>query len=105
MNAFHLGDIYGGDAQHVPDVLWLEGCGRRGYIVLTLDENVRRNAEEWDKLQQYGTKVFTVTARRPSESTIGLYVGRQIPNILNRDERPGPAYWRLRGDDVYRVIP
>ncbi len=105
VNAFHLGDIYGNDGAHVPDVVWLQDCGQRGYVILTLDDRVRRNAGEWMVLQSAGAKVFTLTARNPSESTIGLYVGRQLKNVLRRGQMPGPAYWRLQGDHVARLLP
>lgn len=105
INAHHLGDIYGDDGAQVPDVIWLRDCGARGYLVLTLDDRIRTNTGEWQVLQQAGTRVFTITARNPSESTKGLYVGRQLENVLRRSQRDGPAYWRLAGQDIRRILP
>lgn len=104
VNAYHLGDIYPDDGAAVADVTWLEDAGQRGYLVLTLDSRVRHNSLEWETLLSNNTRVFTLTKRDPTEALKGLVVGRQLPNIIRRGNRPGPCFWRVQGETVTRIV-
>lgn len=105
VNAYHIGDIYPNDAKHTEDTEWIADAGERGYIVLTRDLRVQRNSIEFHAVQEYGAKVFAMTAKDAPADVIGLYFGRQLPNIIRRGLRPGPAFWRIRGkEDPTRIL-
>lgn len=99
VNAFHLGDVYPDDGKYVEDTEWIADAGRHGYIVLTRDLRVQRNTLEFHAIQEYGAKVFAITAKQAAKEVVGLYFGRQMPNIVRRGKRPGPAFWRIRGNE------
>jgi len=105
-NTHHIGDIYPNDAEDTPDTEWIKDAGERGYVVLTRDIMVEKNSLEFRQIQEYKAKVFTLTAKNATKDTMGLYIGRQIQNILRRGKREGPAFWSIRGsDDPRRAIP
>lgn len=106
VNAYHLGEVYPRGGKEVPDTEWIKDAGEKGYIVFTRDIRVQRNTIEFQAIQEHRAKVFAITARQASKETIGLYFGRQMPNIVRRGLSPGPALWRVRGDlDTVRVLP
>lgn len=96
-NAYHLSDVYPDGGEQTEDLEWIKDAGEMGYVVLTRDRRVEKNSLEYQLIEKYGAKVFTITARSASKDTIGLYFGRQLHNILRRAKRSGPAFWSVRG--------
>lgn len=104
-DAKHLRDVYPDDGQWVPDLEWIEDAGNKEWIVLTRDLRLRDREDEFAALQEWGAKIFTITARNATKLHIGMLFGRQLPNIIRRGRKPGPAFWRIRGEQpVGRII-
>jgi hypothetical protein len=55
--------VYGpGAEERVADEVWLERAGREGWVVLTKDERIRRNAPELSAVEEHRVKVFYLSA-------------------------------------------
>lgn len=64
-----------------PDTEWLPEVGRRGWIVLTKDHEIRRNPLERDALLAAGTKTFVLTSGQLSGTEMAEILVKQLPKI------------------------
>jgi hypothetical protein len=54
-------EVYSDRDEQVPDVEWLELCGREGWPVLTKDRSLRYRPAEIAVLRRFGVRAFVVT--------------------------------------------
>lgn len=54
-------EVYGNRDEEVPDLEWLELCGRDGLPVLTKDRRLRHRPVEIDAIRRLGVKAFVLT--------------------------------------------
>jgi hypothetical protein len=72
-----LAEHYGIPADEiVADTTWLAEVGRRGWVALMKDENIRRNDAERMAVKQYAVRCFCLTR----QSLTGQGYGRPFPS-------------------------
>lgn len=84
---------------------WLTGCGRRGWVALTRDQNIRRRALERRAIHRAGAAVFVFTAREASAKDTADSVARLLQrfvNIATSESRPFVRSFGL-GNTIGRV--
>lgn len=54
-------EIYGERDEEIPDVEWLERCGREGWIVLTMDRRIRYRRTEIAAIRRFRVKAFALS--------------------------------------------
>lgn len=78
-------------AQNTPDVTWLEEVGRRGWVVLTKDKNIRANELERVTLIQAKVACFMLGRGDLAGPTMGATFVQALPRMrkaLRRFEIP-----------------
>ncbi len=88
-------------ADDAPDVEWLGEAGRRGWVVLTKDKAVRRNALELAAIRAAAVACFSLGAGNlKSEQMAQAFVSarRRMEKVLRRFDPPMTASVTLTGD-------
>lgn len=65
--------------QNTLDTVWLTEVGRRGWLVLTLDQNIRYNALEKQALLSSGVGSFVLIAKNFSGQRIADCIVKALP--------------------------
>lgn len=65
------------------DEIWLRDCGRRGWIVLTRDQRIRRRILEREAIRQSGAAVFALTAGEATAAETAEVVVRLLVKFAN----------------------
>ncbi len=76
---------------NAPDYLWLQECGRKNWVVLAKDRNIKRNPLERQALFNAGLAAFFLTkADMTGEDTaVAIIKGlTRIANLLEGERRP-----------------
>jgi predicted nuclease of predicted toxin-antitoxin system len=68
-------------ADDAPDVEWLAEAGRRGWVVLTKDDAIRRNPLERRALLTANVRAFILTSQNMSGPDMAGLVVRFLPTI------------------------
>ena len=101
-----MDSVYGEkQAQRLPDEVWLRDAGKKGWIVLTKDDAIRRRPSERDALTDAGVRVFCLTSAqlRGAEQT-----GRFVDNrhrIIRQARKPGPYIYGVYEHGIRRLWP
>lgn len=90
-----IGAVYPNDGHGVPDIDWIEQCGRRDVPVLTRNPQIPWIVEELDTVKAYDTKLFVLQDTEMTAVQTALVVGRHYFNITNRASQPGGCCWEL----------
>jgi len=78
-------------ADDAPDIEWLSEAGRRGWIVLTKDKSVRRNALEFETIRVSKVTCFSLgQGNLTAEQMVRAFVvaRRRMERVLRRFEPP-----------------
>ena len=79
----------------VPDVKWLPAVGRRHWILLTKDKDIRRRPLEIDAILNSGVRAFVLTAADlPREEQAAIFL-RAMPKIQRICRQPGPFIYNI----------
>jgi predicted nuclease of predicted toxin-antitoxin system len=65
------------------DTVWLEECGRRGWIVLTKDRNIRYNLVERQALLDSGVAAFVLTSGQMNGAEMAHAYIKALPKITS----------------------
>lgn len=92
-------------AQRLSDREWLRDAGRRGWIVLTKDDAIRRRPAERDALTEAGVRVFCLTTAqlRGAEQAARFVENRH--RILRQARKPGPYIYGVYAGHIARLWP
>lgn len=104
-NVEHAGSAFASSTQ---DHVWLEGCGKQGWIVLNRDERIRYRRLEIEALRDHGVAAFcftggNVTADETADIIVPLiqkFVNMSISEpkpflyTFGRSARPNPVKLR-----------
>lgn len=71
-------DHFPADAQ---DEIWLQSVGKRGWIVLTKDRNIRYRTREFNALMAHGVRAFVLTAGDLSGDEMAAVFVSALPKI------------------------
>jgi hypothetical protein len=101
-----MAEVYGEQAgQRLKDEFWLEGIGRRGWIVLMKDDAIRRRPAEREALIASAVRAFCLTNAqlRGAEQAERLVTNRH--RILAQARQPGPYIYGVYADRIARLWP
>lgn len=74
------------------DQRWLEECGRRGWVVLTKDRNIRYNLVERRALLNAGVAAFVLTSGNMSGADMASAFVKALPRIARFLRKYTPPY-------------
>lgn len=91
-------------APDAADVDWIAEVGRRGWVVLTRDQNIGRRPNEVAAVREAGIHLFALTSGNLSAAETAQLVVRAWPAIQRAvAANTPPALWSVtRGADVRR---
>jgi hypothetical protein len=92
-------------AVDAPDVEWLREVGNRGWIVLSKDVRIRRDAFEREALRSSGVKAFFLTQQGLSGQEMAQIFLNGLQSMVARAARqPGPFVYTLSRDGVFARV-
>lgn len=103
-NVVHLQDIFEPDAK---DAAWLPVIGEKGYILVTRDEEIRREPSELAALQRHGVGVFFLGGKGLNRCKLIQQLVRNWPRMkeLASSERRPFAFRVPPNGTNYSKIP
>jgi hypothetical protein len=98
----HL-DYFRGD---MPDTEWIPEVSRRGWVLITKDQNIRRNPLERAAYQAAKLRGFVATGKDMNAKELGELLIRCLPGMVRRAAgRPGPLLFTIsRGGTFTKLI-
>jgi hypothetical protein len=88
-----------------PDETWLEEVGRRGWIVLTKDKQIRYRKNELAAAQAANVRLFVLTAGQLCGDDIGKAFVVALPRILLVTAKTDPPFVaRVTGSGSVRLL-
>lgn len=82
--------------QDAPDVDWLTDVGKRGWIVLSKDERIRRNRVERAALQAAGLRAFFLTQQNITGPEMAALFTSVLRGMVNRAKmQPAPFLYTI----------
>lgn len=82
--------------QAAPDVEWIPEVGRRNWVLITKDANIRRNPLERAAYETARLRGFVVTGKDMNGQELANLLARQLPGMVRRAAgRPGPLLFTL----------
>jgi hypothetical protein len=93
-----MADVYpGGEDERVVDARWIADADAAGWVALTKDERISRNAQEQDALVRSALRVFAIANQHLTGPEMAAYLTTNINRIVQRSRKRGPFV-----DVVYR---
>lgn len=97
----HL-DHFRGDA---PDTEWIPVVGRKGWVLITKDQNIRRNPLERAAYAAAKLRGFVATGKDMSGPELGDLLVRCLPGIARRAyNRQGPLLFAISRAGVFSKL-
>lgn len=97
----HL-DHFKGDA---PDPEWIPEIGRREWVLITKDQNIRRNPLERAAYAAAKLRGFIVTGKDMSGAELGELLVRCLDGLTRRaHKRPGPLLFAISKGGVFSKL-
>ena len=94
----HL-DHFKGDA---PDLEWIPEIGRRNWVLITKDQNIRRNPLERAAYASAKLRGFVATGKDMSGPDLGELLVRCLTGMVRRaHNRPGPLLFAISRNGVF----
>lgn len=91
--------------ENATDVDWITGAGQRDWIVLSKDEQIRRDPLERDAIKQARVKAFFLTQQGLSGPEMGEIFVRALPGMVRRATRqPGPFIFTVSRSGVFSRV-
>lgn len=89
-----------------PDTEWLPEVGRRGWVLVTKDQNIRRNPLERAAYESARIRGFVVTGKDMGGKELGELLVRCLSGMLRRTAgRTGPLLFTIsRGGTFTKLI-
>ena len=91
--------------QEVPDVEWLELCGREGWVVLTMDRRIRYRRAEIAALRRHRVKAFALTGGNLKALDQAQRFIDNTARIQAACAEAGPFVYAVHADRIVRVFP
>jgi PIN like domain len=89
----------------VPDVEWLELCGRRGLPVLSKDRRLRYRPAEIEAIRRFGVRAFLLTSGSLLAAEQAKRFDRNREDIERECSATGPAVYAVQPLRIVRVFP
>lgn len=92
-------------AQSAPDIEWIPEVGRRDWVLITKDQNIRRNPLERAAYQNANLRGFVVTANELSGLELAQLLVRSLPGMTRRAAgRRGPLLFTISAGGVFSKL-
>ncbi len=92
-------------AQNTPDVEWLTKAGKWGWVVISKDQNIRRNPLELAAYEAAKVRGFFVTAAGASGPENAALLARCLPGMVRRSAgRLGPFLFTISRSGVFTKL-
>jgi hypothetical protein len=98
-------EVYGDRDEEVPDVEWLELCGREGLPVLTKDRRLRYRPVEITAIRRFGVRAFVVTGGSLRAVEQAARFDRSRQRIEEACAAAGPFVYAVQADRIVRIFP
>ena len=89
-----------------PDVEWIPEVGRRGWVLITRDQNIRRNPLERVAYESAALRGFVMTGHDMGGDDMAALLVRSLPGMIRRVAgRTGPLMFSIsRGGTFSKLI-
>lgn len=92
-------------AQSAPDVEWIPEVGRRDWVLITKDRNIRRNPLERAAYEAAGLRGFVVTGTDMGGADLAALLVRSLPGMTRRAAgRRGPLLFTISAGGVFSKL-
>jgi hypothetical protein len=98
-------EVYGDRDDEVPDVEWLELCGREGFPVLTKDRRIRHRPAEIQAIRRFRVRLFAVTGGSLTAAEQAARFDRSRERIDEASTDAGPFVYSVQADRIVRIFP
>lgn len=71
-------------SQSAPDLEWIPNIGKRGWVLITRDANIRRNPLERAAYEDAGLRGFVVTGKDMGGHELAALLVRSLRGMVNR---------------------
>jgi hypothetical protein len=97
----HL-DHFAGDT---PDIEWIPEVARRGWVLITKDQNIRRNPLERATYEAARLRGFVATGKDMNGEELGRLLTQCLPGMVRRAAgRPGPLLFTISRTGVFSKL-
>jgi hypothetical protein len=103
ITAVSLAEVYT-NGERVQDIEWIRDCGREGWIALTQNFRIAHVPHEIDAIEEFRTKVFSLTRADLPAVEQGLVFGRNLLRVIRRDRRDAGCFWRIHFEKSIKDI-
>lgn len=98
-------EVYGGRDQEVEDVEWLELCGRKDWIVLTMDRRIRYHRDEIAAIRRHRVRAFALASGNlRAMDQANRFLGNEA-RITAASADSGPFIYAVYADRIVRIFP
>ncbi len=88
-----------------PDTDWIPEVGRRNWVLITKDQNIRRNPLERAAYEAAGLRGFVVTAGELTGPELAALLVQCLPGMVRRVHgRTGPALFAISRAGVFAKL-
>jgi hypothetical protein len=98
-------EVYGDRDEDVPDVEWLELCGRESLPVLTKDRRLRYRPTEIAAIRSFGVRAFVLTGGSLRATEQAARFDRSRHRIEEACAATGPFVFAVYADRIMRIFP
>jgi len=92
-------------AQAAPDAEWIPEVGRRGWVLITKDQHIRRNPLERSAYQSAGLRGFVVTGGDLNGPEMASLLVRLLPGMVRRVAgRAGPLMFSISRGGIFSKL-
>lgn len=93
-------------SQEAPDTEWIPAVGRRGWVLITKDQHIRRNPLERSAYEAANLRGFIVTGTDMGGPELAALLSRCLPGMARRVAgRPGPLLFTIsRGGTFTKLL-
>ena len=88
-----------------PDAEWIPEVGRRDWVLITKDQNIRRNPLERRAYEDAKLRGFVVTGKDMSGKDLAAILVRCLPGMVRRSAgRTGPLLFAISAGGVFSKL-
>jgi predicted nuclease of predicted toxin-antitoxin system len=92
-------------SQDATDIEWITSAGQHDWVVLSKDEQIRRNPLERDAIERASVKAFFLTQQGLSGPEMGEIFVRALAGMVRRALRqPGPFIFTVSRSGVFSRV-
>jgi len=89
----------------MPDIDWIPEVARRDWVLITKDQNIRRNPLERAAYHAAKLRGFVATGKDMNAAEIGDLLVRCLPGIVRRTAgRPGPLLFAISRGGIFTKL-